>query len=157
MDADKTVTATFEEIPSVPDLDGDGELSWVDVEPSSTVTGTITIENVGDAGSLLDWEVDEAPTWGTFSFDPESGTDLTPEDGDLTIDVEVVAPADEETEFTGTIKIVNSEDSSDFIEIDVSLTTPLVKNNIQNLFVQFLEKLFERFPILESLFSVLIR
>ena len=148
MDADKTVTATFEELPKIPDLDGSGDLSWTDVEPSSTVTGTISVENIGDPGSLLDWEIAEAPSWGTFSFDPESGTDLTPEDGEVTIDVEVVAPADEETEFTGTIKIVNSEDNSDFIEIDVSLATPLVRNSIHNLFAQFLERLVNLFPLL---------
>jgi hypothetical protein len=156
MDSDKAVVATFEELPKIPDLNGHGELSWVDVEPSSTVTGTITIENVGDAGSLLDWEVASAPEWGTFSFDPESGTGLTPEASPITIDVEVVAPEDQNTEFSGTITIVNSEDSSDSITIDVSLVTPVVHSTFHSMLMQFLERLCERFPMLELFFSALI-
>ncbi|MFO7677165.1 MAG: hypothetical protein R6V50_02110, partial [Thermoplasmatota archaeon] len=41
----------------IPDLDCAGSLNWADVEPGSTVNGTFTVSNVGDAGSLLDWEI----------------------------------------------------------------------------------------------------
>ncbi len=157
MDADKTVTATFEELPKIPDLDGSGDLSWTDVEPAGTVTETITIANVGDPKSLLDWEIESYPEWGTWTFDPETGTDLTPEDGEFAIDVSVVAPNEEETEFTGTVKVVNSEDSSDYIELDVSLATPVVKNSLQNLFLQLVQFIGERFPLLEQMLSNLIR
>jgi hypothetical protein len=40
-------------------LHGDGVLSWVDVKPGSTVTGSFTIENVGDPGSEIDWEISD--------------------------------------------------------------------------------------------------
>ncbi len=153
MDADKTVTATFEELPKIPDLDGSGDLSWSDIEPGAEVSGMITIENAGDPESLLDWEIESYPEWGTWTFSPESGTDLAPEDGEFTIDVTVVAPDEQETEFTGTVKLVNSEDSSDYIELDVSLATPMMKNSMISLFTQLLHRICERFPVFELLFG----
>ena len=145
---------TTESVPE-PDLDAEGDLQWVDVKPESTVSGTITVENIGDLGSLLDWEITEYPDWGTWSFDPEEGTDLGP-GSTISIDVEVVAPPDKKTEFTGTVKIVNSADSSDYIEISVSLVTPRTRNNVELFIVSFFKQLFERFPLLEPMFIHLV-
>lgn len=113
----------------VPDLDCDGGLSWTDVEPGSTVTGEFTVKNIGDPTSLLDWEIAEWPSWGTWTFTPSSGNDLTPEDGAITVTVSVVAPDEENEEFSGEVKIVNTEDSSDFEIISVSLATPVNQNS----------------------------
>jgi len=79
-------------------LDCAGSLSWADITPGDTVTGEFTVENIGDPESLLDWEIESFPEWGTWSFDPESGLDLTPEDGAITVDIEVVAPEDPESQ-----------------------------------------------------------
>jgi len=128
----------------VPDLDCYGDLLWVDVETGSTVSGSFNVENIGDATSMLDWEIESYPTdWGTWTFSDMSGTDLTPEDGPFEVVVDVVAPDDQETEFEGEIKIVNSEDSDDFCIIEVSLTTPVIKqqNNQQILIQRYLHKL----------------
>jgi len=154
MDDDKEVTATFEELPKIPDLDADGDLTWADVKAGDTVTSTIDVENIGDAESLLDWEVDSYPDWGTWSFDPDSGTDLTPEDGVKTIDVSVVAPDEEDQTFTGTVVLVNSEDSSDTVEISVELVTPRAKITLRNVVIEFLELLAERFPIVANLLNL---
>jgi len=105
----------------VPDLDCEGDLAWVDIKPGATVTASFTVENIGDEGSLLNWEIDEHPDWGTWTFTPDSGTGLTPEDGAVTIEVEVVAPDEPETEITGEVKIVNMENTSDFCIIDIAL------------------------------------
>ena len=113
----------------IPDLDCDGGLSWTDVEPGSTVTGEFTVKNIGDPTSLLDWEIAEWPSWGTWTFTPSSGNDLTPEDGAITVTVSVVAPDEENKEFSGEVKIVNTEDSSDFEIISVSLATPVNQNS----------------------------
>jgi len=78
-----------------------------------------------------------------WTFDPDGGLDLTPEDGVITVDVEVIAPGDEETEFEGEIVLVNSEDSEDTCTIDVALTTPVSQ---ESPIFQFLERIFERFP-----------
>ncbi|EMR74933.1 hypothetical protein MBGDF03_01118 [Thermoplasmatales archaeon SCGC AB-540-F20] len=120
----------------IPDLYTIGSLSWIDVKAGSTVTDDFRVKNVGDPGSMLDWEVTEWPDWGTWTFTPSSGEDLTPEDDYITVEVEVVAPDENEENFTGEVKVVNLEDPDDFEIIDVSLTTP--RNKAFNIFLQFL-------------------
>jgi hypothetical protein len=107
----------------VPDLDCDGSLCWTDVEPGATVTGSFTVENIGATGSELNWEIESYPDWGTWTFTPDSGTGLTPEDGAVTIDVEVIWP-EESFEPYGCVKIVNSEDPDDFCIIDICIPHP---------------------------------
>jgi len=131
-----------------PDLFCEGTLSWVNQTPGDTLTGSFTVENVGGAGTQLDWEVTNWPSWGEWSFDPASGTDLTPEDGQITVDVTCIAPDDKNEEFIGKIKVENLEDSEDTCDIDVSLTTPLVKPLI---FIQVIEKIMQRFPVLAKI------
>ena len=115
-----------------PDLDCEGSLSWTDVEPGALVTGSFDVINIGEAGSNLDWEIDSYPDWGTWTFNPESGDNLKPEEGAFIIEVEVIAPDNTESEFTGVIKIVNKHDDSDYDTIPVSLATPtsLIDNNL---------------------------
>jgi photosystem II stability/assembly factor-like uncharacterized protein len=125
------------------DLSCSGDIAWVDVTPGETVTDSFTVQNTGGAGSELDWEIESYPDWGDWTFDPDGGLDLTPEDGVITVDVEVVAPPDEETEFEGEIVLVNSEDPEDTCTIDIALTTPVSQ---ESPIFQFLERIFERFP-----------
>ena len=141
-----------ESIPLIPDIDCEGELTWVGVKPEKTVVGSFTIENIGDAYSQLDWEISEYPEWGAWTFDPINGDNLKPEDGSITVDVSVVAPSDKNKEFTGELKIVNKEYPDDFEIINVSLTTPRNKIAYLNLF----EKILERFPALKILVSPLL-
>ena len=137
-----------------PDLYCDGILNWQEVVPGSTVTGSFTVENIGESGSLLDWEIESYPDWGTWTFTPESEEDLTPEAGAVTVDVEVVAPDESETEFTGEVKVVNSDDPDDFCIIDVSLATPVNQQSINSLFLRFLEQHPNLFPILRHLLGL---
>jgi hypothetical protein len=130
-----------------PDLHCTGTLSWVDVEPGSTVTGSFTVKNIGDSFSELDWEIVEYPTWGEWSFTPVEGFDLTPEDVPVTVHVSVVAPDVGEQSFYGNIKIVNKEDVNDSSTIEVSLVTPVSRNSI--VLLEFFERVLERFPMLE--------
>ena len=102
----------------VPDLDCDGDLFWIDVEPGSTVIGSIWVENVGEEGSELNWEIESYPDWGIWTFDPESGTGL---EYIQIVDVECVVPDEIEDDLWGEIFIVNLENSSDYCIIDVSL------------------------------------
>ena len=133
-----------------PDLDCDGSLGWTDVKPSDTVTGSFTVENIGDSGSKLDWEIAEEPNWGTWTFTPKEGNDLTPEDGSITVQVSVIVPDEQNQEFSGEVKMVNKDDSSDYCIIPVSLTTP--KNKAFSLLLEFSEKLIDQFPLLEHVF-----
>jgi len=147
---------TTEEEPE-PDLDCDGTLSWTDVSPGSTVTGSFTVENIGEPTSLLDWEITEWPSWGngsSWAFTPLSGDDLTPEDGPVTVNVSVVAPDVKNSDFSGQVKIENKENSSDFCTIDVSLVTPVNQNTLYSQFLQFLQKIIHRFPLLEQILSL---
>lgn len=135
-------------------LKGNGFLDWSDVLSGSTVTGTFTIQNNGDPGSSIDWEVVTWPDWGTWTIIPDSGEDLKPEDGEITIDVSVIAPNEKNGEFAGYIKIVNIENSSDYCLIYISLTTP--RSLIINFIIkQFLEQHSYLYQLLKNIFWVL--
>jgi len=129
---------------AIPDLNCGGSLSWADVPPGSTVTGYFYVENIGDPTSLLDWEIVERPTWGTWTITPEEGYDLTPELEPFVVEVSIVAPDKKNSEFTGEVKIVNSENSSDYCTVDASLATP--RNKAFNFNFPLISWLLEQFP-----------
>jgi PKD repeat protein len=159
VDSDST-TATI--TIGVSDLGCTGSLSWSNVKGSETVTGSFTVENIGDPCSLLDWEVESYPDFGSdWTFTPNDGDDLTPEDGVVTVEVSVVAPSiksmvkaaldDQEEEFNGIVKVINKDDPSDYCEIPVSITVPM--NIAHNPFIELLRLLMERFPLLNAILS----
>ena len=133
-----------------PDLMCDGDLSWVDIPPGSTVTGSFTVENIGGSNSELDWEVESYPEWGTWTFDPDGGEDLLEGDS-IIVDVEIVAPDEQEETFTGEVVLVNSEIPDDTCIIDVSLATPVNQQVINPLLQMILERFPNVFPILRNL------
>ena len=109
---------------SFPDLECDGDLSWTDIIPSSIVTGSFTVRNTGDLGFFLGWEIESFPDWGTWTIEPDSGIGLV--DGDsTTVEVEIVALDEPETDFDGEIVLVNLDDPDDTCVIYVSLATPV--------------------------------
>ncbi len=137
-------------------LDCTGSLSWSSVQLEQTVNGTFQVQNIGDPGSALSWEIDTASIpWGTWSFSPESGEGLTPEDGAVTVQVSVIAPNEKNREFTGFIHVQNTQDPQDFDVVQVYLKTlkpsppslaygwPIVQQFIQKIlqWVLFLQKL----------------
>ena len=125
--------------PEEPDLDCDGTLSWPEVNAGATVIGDFEVGNVGSDGTFLNWSVDTYPTWGTWTFTPESGTGVA-KGSWVTVNVSVVAPIEKKQTFIGKLKIVNTDNSSDFCEIDVSLTTPRLRA------ISIIQKILERFP-----------
>jgi len=123
----------------IPDLDCEDYLDWVDVVPGATVTGTITVENIGEPDSLLNWEIVSWPDWGTWCFDPEYGTDLLAGDM-MTVNVECTVPDEIPNDLVGEIKIVNLEDPNDFEIIPVFIkgeAVPVVKNINQQFIYAF--------------------
>ncbi len=138
-------------IPTDPNLDCNGDLSWTRVKPGSTITDNFTVENVGESLSSLDWEVSKYPSWGDWTFTPSSGDNLKPEDGAFAVEVSVIAPDERNQNFSGEIKIVNKKNNSDFCIIPVSLTTPTNQNSINSPILQFLQKIIQQFPILEKI------
>jgi len=142
-------------VPNTPNLDCSGSLSWANIKPGATVIGSFQVQNIGDAGSLLNWAVNTSSiTWGTWSFTPESDENLTPEDGQVTIQVSVVAPNQENSEFEGYIRVENQDNSTDFGLIPVYLKTPLSKDLY---FQQFFERMFQQFPHAFPLLRHLLR
>jgi hypothetical protein len=106
------------------DLKATGVLHWDNIKKGSTQTGSFTIENIGDPGSSIDWEIVETPEWGTWTFTPESGEDLTPEDGPFTVEVSVEVPNRRNTHYNGHITVSNTQNPKDFCLVHISLTTP---------------------------------
>ncbi len=104
------------------DLDCIGSFDWMNVEPGETIKGRFEISNIGDPDSELDWEIIEWPEWGNWTFDLLYGENLTPEEGTVTVNVEVIAPNEGGPDFRGEIKVVNQESSDDFDTVPVFLS-----------------------------------
>jgi len=134
-----------------PDLECLGTLSWIDAKPGAMVTGQFYVMNVGEYDSELNWEINEYPDWGVWSFSPEEGSGLTPTTDPIEVRVSVIIPDKQEQTFTGEIKIVNKDDNGDFYKISVSLTTPKNKQPIESLFHQFIWRFIDHFPLLQVL------
>ncbi len=138
----------------LPDLECYGSLSWSNVQPGSTVKGNFTVENIGVAGTLLDWEISNKPSWANWTFKPESGEDL--ETGvPVIVEVTAISPNKENSEFSGEIKIINKENTSDNCIIPVYLNTPKNKQyNINLPFQRFLDNYQRMFLILRHLIKL---
>lgn len=134
-----------------PDLFAEGSLVWKDITPGETVEGTFIVKNVGASGSQLDWEISSKPNWGTWTCNPDSGIDLTPEDGEVEVEVSCVAPSDKNKHLSGRLKVENLEDSEDYYYVSVVLKTPVYKSTFM---LQILQNLIQRFPILEKILSL---
>jgi len=142
--------------PTLADLDCTGDLNLGSVNTGDTVTGSFIVENIGEPGSLLDWEISEWPEWGTWTFNPENGDDLTPEDGDITVNIEVIAPDEQETDFSGEIKIINSDYPADYCTIPVTLTTPYNQEFINAQLLRSRQRFIWFQPLISGLFSKII-
>jgi parallel beta-helix repeat protein len=137
--------------PLVPDLTCVGTLSWVDEQPGTNSSGTISILNVGDPGSLLNWNITSYPDWGHWTIVPISGENLRPEDGSKTVAIIVEIPDEENAQFSGEILVTNRDNISDSYAIPVFLTTP--KNKA--IYFPFLD-FFENHPYLFQLLQRLL-
>jgi len=133
--------------PLIPKISCSGNLNWARIPAGSTQTDTITVSNIGDIGSELKWSVCEYPTWGTWPANPASGTGLTPAMSPKTITITVIAPNQQNQQYSGNIKLCNDDDPTDTCTIPVTLTTPKNKAYIQTSFLHILEN----YPILYNL------
>ena len=139
---------------AAPDLDCDGVFDFSDVKPGAIVECAFTVENIGEPLSELDWEIESYPDWGTWTFTPPSGINLTPEDSPATVQVEIIAPDEFETEFIGEVKIVNSEDHSDYCVIPVLLITPVSQHSINSQLLQLLQNFIRHSQIFSDIFEI---
>jgi hypothetical protein len=140
----------FQPQPGESDLDCIGNLGWTNVKAGEIVKGTFQVKNIGATGSLLNWTIESFPNWGTWSFDPESGKNLTPEDEAITVQVSIVTPPNQNTIYEGYVKIVNQDNPKDFDIIPIYVKTPKIKS-IYDIFLDFL---YHK-PILMKIFEIL--
>ena len=138
------------------DLHCNGSINWVNIKPNIFIYNDFTLENIGDEGSLLNWEVAEYPEeWGTWAINPSEGENLTVENGKIKIRVSVLTPEEPEQNFTGEIKITNKDDPSDYEIIPISLSTSKNKRiDIGSLFLKFIMNHPLLFPILRQLLEL---
>jgi hypothetical protein len=119
-----------------------GSLSFSKVKLGATVLGNFQVTNSG--GSLLNWSIESYPSWGNWTFSIINGSLLA--EKNVIVNVTIVAPI-EKQKFIGAVKIIDTDNSSNFCEIDVYLQTPRIKVSYNSLLIG----LFERFLILRHL------
>ena len=137
-------------VEGIADLCCEGNLEWTDVPPGTEVCGEFIVKNCDElGGSFLNWQLVSEPEWGVWEIEPDSGHDL-PDGETVTVTACVTAPDEPEEEFTGTIKICNSDNPDDCCEINVYLKTP--RDRAMNTpFFNFLQNHPNMFPILRLL------
>jgi hypothetical protein len=136
-----------------PDLDCEGSFSWENVGVGESLNGSFIVKNIGDNGTFLNWEIEKYPSWGNWTFTPEFGKNLTPEDDFFIVEVDVIAPDKKNKEFRGEIKVVNQDNSEDFDIVPIYLKTPLDKIIYHKPSLKFLRLLILQFPILYQIFA----
>jgi hypothetical protein len=119
------------------------------------VTGSFVVENIGGSDSFLHWRVNVSGLeWGTWSFVPESGENLTPQDGKITIQVTVQAPLESSTKFEGFIVVENCDDPADFDIIPVTLKTPVGSSPFQLMLQWLVHKVKDFFFIFHQMIDL---
>ena len=148
--------------PEEPSEDSDlyctGSLSWTKVQPGQTVKGSFQVQNIGDTGSLLNWRINTSSiTWGTWSYTPEFGENLSPGDGQVTVHVSVIAPNEKNSSFERYIRVENKDNPNDFELIPVTLKTPVDIKPVQwTMLHQFLLHFLQRHLFIEKLWNLFL-
>lgn len=138
------------------DLECDGDLSWTHVSPGEPVRGSFKVSNIGDPLSSLNWKVDSYPRWGNWTFTPKEGKDLKPQDISITVRVSVAAPHEENTDYSGEIRVVNTDNPNDFSFINVSLSTPVKRNLTLQQSMFLVQKMLTTFPFFKRLATLFL-
>jgi hypothetical protein len=129
-------------------------LEWIDIKAGEFLNDNFQVENIGDPGSSLNWNIKSFPDWGRWSFYPEFGVNLTPENGQLNIQVSVVAPDENNKEFEGYIRVENQNNPEDFELIPVYLkTSKVVSKNWDTIKTTHLSLIFMR--IFEKIYKII--
>jgi len=116
--------------PTTPSLSASISGEFTDVKPGSTITASLLIENTGQPLSCLDWRIESIPDWGTWSFSSDAGNDVKLEGGPEIIDVSIKVPKDKNQEFTGNIRLINSENPSNFVDVPILLKTSQQRSSL---------------------------
>jgi hypothetical protein len=130
----------------IADLSAHGNIQFTDINAGSQINASFIVKNIGQSYSNLSWEIDSYPPWGVWQFSSKKGTNLTPEKGEIIINVTIDIPSRNSKTFTGGIKIINSNSPSDFEIVLISITTP--KTTQLKIFPSWINLLQKFHPIL---------
>jgi len=135
-----------------PDLQCDGSIQWRKIPPGTQIIDEFSIGNLGENDSVLHWEIESCPSWGSWGFSEESGY-INNGIWD-SVQVFITAPNETKTRYTGTIRIINVDNPSDHCEIEVSVETPRTNNLFQNLLNLLLERFPNLFPLVRKFLEI---
>lgn len=108
----------------------EGALHWQDVKPGDEIKGSFTVTNTGEPGSLLSWKITSIPDWGSWTFTPSSGVNLTSDDM-VVVNVSVTIPDRKNKEYTSGITVVNVNNPGDREFIPIVVQTVKKPENIR--------------------------
>jgi hypothetical protein len=120
-------------------------MTWNKIPAGSFIgDGQFYVCNCGDPYSTLNWTIKDWPTWGeNWTFNPPNGAE--PYSGSGTyVSFTFTAPSKKNKKFVGKIKVINSDDPTDFCEMDIQVKTPRNRGE----FFNFFENLINHFPML---------
>jgi len=144
----------------VPDLECEGELRWENVPPGTIVNSTFTVSNVGDVGSMLQWNVSSKPDWGTnWSINWTFLGEMIPDGGYVgttvpeEVFVEIKVP-EKTKKYVGEIVLINSDNPEDTCSISVTCIVPRNRVIYNPLLLRFLDLFPNVFPLLRQLFGL---
>ena len=117
------------------DLICTGFLNWTNVKPAQdNLTGFFTVKNDGTPYSKLNWKIQNWPGWGTWEFSQKNGENLCPEDGTITITINIEAPhSNVPDSYDGKIVIINEDNINDTCIIQAKMETSKSKSNVDDL------------------------
>ena len=101
-------------------------------------SGSKTLKDATN-GALRDW-----------IFNPIEGDDLIPENGPITVVVSIVAPSQQNQQFSGEVKIVNKKDNSDYCLLHTSIATLENLASIESQNLKSIEKFSGLFLLSDS-------
>ena len=139
------ITYGYDDPYAFPDLECVGSLLWENVSPGIMLSGNFYIKNIGAPNSNLDWELVEYPNWDERTFNPIEGYGIVGGE-EIMVKVTVVAPHDEDSYFSGLIKIINKNNHDDRDVITVTIYTSKIRDN--SLF--FMIELIQNFHIIKG-------
>lgn len=122
-------------------------LTFGELSPGESATASFSIENLAETPSTdLFWSISDYPEWGEWTFSQQNGQ-IAWDESPVEITVEVKAPEEKNTDFSGEIVLVNTYDSEDSVHIQLSLSTP------QHQDTGFLVQFLSQHPRLYDLFN----
>jgi hypothetical protein len=126
--------------------------TWVEVPPGDpNVAGKVYVWNCGATDSILYWYVDTSslPAWmSTPVFSPPSGVIIGGGPG-TNVEFTFTAPTGALQTFTGSLKIINYDDTTNFCDLPLKLETPRERG----LFLNIFEHIMNQFPLLKTIFG----